>query len=93
MEKLRFEITQKGIPCENLSDELVLGIAKGLGLELPRKVTFKEYKGGNYAQLAPFAYVDSEGAARKTRPFSIRVEIIDALIEDLERAKEALTAE
>jgi len=87
---LRKAIEEAGFQVGNVSDEALVKVAVALGIPLPRTVSFSEYKGGNYAQIAPIPYKDSEGKERKTKPFSVRVEAIDTLISDLQRAKEQI---
>lgn len=97
VETLRKKLAESGkcgdIPLGDLSEAALKSLARSLDIKTPRKPVSLENKfGGTYAQIPPINYVDAEGNDRRTRHFSVRVEAIDQLIKDLEKARVLLAS-
>lgn len=93
MEQLREKLSAQGIPVEGLTDEKVKTIAKALDLEIPRKpVHLVEQYGGLYVKVPRIPYTDASGERKWARHMSVRAEVLDTVIEDLQKAREMLNS-
>ena len=100
MDSLLAALAEKGIKLQGVSDEEIVKVAKGVGIEpldhLPRKVEIIDYTNkrgetNKFVTTPPFIVGRKDnGLASTVRGLFVRVDCLDQMIEDLQAARELL---
>jgi len=100
MESLLAALAEKGIRLQGVSDEEIVKIAKGVGIEpmdhLAREVKVVDYTNkrgetNKFVSTPPFIVGrKDDGSARTVRGLFLRLDALDQAIEDLQAAKRSL---